>query len=148
LFIFFFYDCYFAIENNFCAILDSSFFSHTLQLKMSAVSSTTKLFFKEGRQFLLCRHHSNTNNPNAVVAAAADHLSGRQHPTSSGGVSFHHQDNNTMKNHRTMSSQVDYYATSSFEAALNQVLQLERDSPSCTSHQQSLETCVRDFFRV
>jgi hypothetical protein len=43
---------------------------------------------------------------------------------------------------------VDYYSTSSFEAALNQVLELERDSPSSNSHHQSLETCVRDFFRV
>jgi hypothetical protein len=39
-----------------------------------------------------------------------------------------------------------YYTASSFEATLNQVLELERNSPSSTS--QSLEKCVRDFFRV
>mmetsp|Transcript_6195 Transcript_6195/g.11285 ORF Transcript_6195/g.11285 Transcript_6195/m.11285 type:complete len:135 (-) Transcript_6195:303-707(-) len=45
---------------------------------------------------------------------------------------------------------LDYYSISSFESALNQVLQLERDSPttSNSSHHQSLEACVRDFFRV
>lgn len=42
----------------------------------------------------------------------------------------------------------DYYASSSFEAALNQVLELERDSPTKGHHQPSFETAVRDFFRV
>jgi hypothetical protein len=48
--------------------------------------------------------------------------------------------------------QTDYYqgGISSFESALNQVLRLELDSPTVThtSYHHSLETCVRDFFRV
>ena len=48
--------------------------------------------------------------------------------------------------------QTDYYqeGMSSFESSLNQVLRLELDSPTVThtSHHHSLETCVRDFFRV
>jgi hypothetical protein len=48
--------------------------------------------------------------------------------------------------------QTDYYqgGISSLESALNQVLRLELDSPTVThtSHHHSLETCVRDFFRV
>jgi hypothetical protein len=43
---------------------------------------------------------------------------------------------------------IDHYASSSFEAALNQVLALERDSPTKSNHQPSFETAVRDFFRV
>ncbi|KAG7367329.1 hypothetical protein IV203_030000 [Nitzschia inconspicua] len=40
------------------------------------------------------------------------------------------------------------YPASSFESALNQVLELQRNSPTASGHQQSLETCVRDFFRL
>ena len=44
----------------------------------------------------------------------------------------------------------DHYKTSSFETALDQVLRLERESVStnANSHHGSMETCVRDFFRV
>jgi hypothetical protein len=45
-------------------------------------------------------------------------------------------------------SEMDFFAGSSFEAALNQVLELQRNSPTATSHQASIETCVREFFRV
>ena len=58
--------------------------------------------------------------------------------------SQHHHRQNNVDTHQT-----DYYGTSSFESALNQVLRLERDSPtSSSSHHRSMETCVRDFFRV
>ena len=47
-------------------------------------------------------------------------------------------------------SNTDYYKTSSFETALNQVLRLERDSAftNDNSHHGSMESCLRDFFRV
>eukprot|EP00535_Pseudo-nitzschia_heimii_P010438 CAMPEP_0197194232 /NCGR_PEP_ID=MMETSP1423-20130617/28880_1 /TAXON_ID=476441 /ORGANISM="Pseudo-nitzschia heimii, Strain UNC1101" /LENGTH=136 /DNA_ID=CAMNT_0042647625 /DNA_START=51 /DNA_END=461 /DNA_ORIENTATION=+ len=44
----------------------------------------------------------------------------------------------------------EYYSTSSFETALDQVLRLERESAStnANNYHSSMEACVRDLFRV
>ena len=64
--------------------------------------------------------------------------------TDNKNTTYHHE------SAATTSNSIDYYSTSSFETALNQVLRLELDCPSRTSnsHHGSMETCVRDFFKV
>lgn len=59
--------------------------------------------------------------------------------------------NTTNTNHQSSTNtSVDYYNTSSFETALNQVLRLKLDCPSRNenSHHDTMESCVRDFFKV
>lgn len=58
--------------------------------------------------------------------------------------------NTSINDQSNASTNGDYYNTSSFETALNQVLRLKLDCPSRNenSHHDTMESCVRDFFKV
>ena len=96
--------------------------------------------------------HKIIHNNNESTTTTTTKLSSR---ASLSAEPQHHQRHNpNHKNQSTIATahqtSTDYYDTSSFETALNQVLRLERDSASTNadSHHGSMETCLRDFFRV
>ncbi len=100
-------------------------------------------------EHLLAASKNATNNGESTTGSSRARV-----PLHSSYASIETQSNsyNTANtNHQSSTNtNVDYYNTSSFETALNQVLRLKLDCPSRNenSHHDTMESCVRDFFKV
>ena len=96
-------------------------------------------------QLVACKNKSNNNNE-STKASSRTRLSLQSY--TSVETQPHRRKHNSTR-HQSTTSNTDYYYTSSFETALDQVLRLELDCPSRTanSHHGSMESCVRDLFK-
>ena len=95
-------------------------------------------------------HAAMTDLPASRFAtlAAESTLSTTWRSSASASVNVNPSQSSHLEQSPTDQSSQYYYSTSSFEAALNQVLELERESAGSSSHHQSMENCMKEFFRV